>query len=342
MHAELSLDSQQIAIELHALLQQLDPSRLTSALYSQIHQRSAGIGRQIEAALRKGASSESNRQMYALKSQLSDIADIITSAMTRLTESGPVIEQKLLVPNATISSAKELRAEYLKLRETLQKQYQQLSVRLAEQRVAVPALRPTNYKRSLLHATSGLVGVLSVELLLTPTLALWVAIVFSSYAWITELARRVSPDFNKRVMAFYGAVAHPHEHHRINSATWYCSALLILATCFEMYQIAIALAVLGFADPAAALIGRRFGKVKLINNRTLEGTLTFVATGLIVSLLVMGIWHHNNFTLFEIFVVSLAASCLGAVGELFAGRLDDNILTPVAAAVGAYLASLAL
>ena len=342
MHAELSLESQQIAIELHALLQQLDPSRLTSSLYDQIHQRSVDIRHRIESALRGNTNVETTSQLAPLKSQLSDIAEIISGAMTKLTNYGLSLERNSGAAERKMYSAHELREEYLKLRETLQRQYQQLSQRLAEQRVVVPALRPTNYKRSLLHATSGLVGVLSVELLLTPTLALWVAILFSVYAWTTELVRRISPKFNERVMAFYGAVAHPHEHHRINSATWYCTALLILASFFEMYQIALALAVLGFADPAAALIGRRWGKIKLINNRTLEGTLTFIATGFLVSLAVMTIWHNGQFTFAQILILSLSASFCGAIGELFAGRLDDNILTPVTAAIGAFLASLTL
>ncbi|MEE2901723.1 MAG: SEC59/DGK1/VTE5 family protein [Myxococcota bacterium] len=340
MHAELSFESRQIALELHALLQQLDPSRLTSSLYEQIHESSVNLRRRIEAVLRGEAIAGSANHLGPLRNQLSDIADIIAGAINRLAADNLIQERNATETSGLkLKSAQELRDEYLKLRETLQRHYQQLSQRLEEHRVAVPTLRPTNYKRSLLHATSGVLGAVLVEVFLTPTLALWIAIIFSSYAWATEFVRRRSPKFNERVMAFYGAVAHPHEHHRINSATWYCTALLILAVLFEMYQISIALAVLGLADPAAALIGRRWGKIKLINNRTLEGTLTFIVIGFIVSWIVLSIWHRGQFTYSQILVLSFAASFCGALGELFAGRIDDNILTPVTAAGGAYIAS---
>jgi len=343
MHAELSLESQQIAIELHALLQQLDPSRLTSSLYDQIHERFTHLRRRIDSVLHGEVNVEATSHLGPIQSQLSDLAEIISGAMNKFTAENLTLERNSSEASGLkIYSAQELRDEYLKLRETLQRQYQQLSQRLEEHRVTVPTLRPTNYKRSLLHATSGLLGALLVEVFLTPTLALWIAIIFCSYAWATEFVRRRSPKFNERVMAFYGAVAHPHEHHRINSATWYCTALLVLAVFFEMYQISIALAVLGLADPAAALIGRRWGKVKLINNRTLEGTLTFIVIGFIVSWAILTLWHNDQFTHSQILILSFAASTCGALGELFAGHIDDNFLTPISAAAGAYIASLIL
>ena len=43
------------------------------------------------------------------------------------------------------------------------------------------------------------------------------------------------------------------------------------------------LAVLLTADAAAALIGRKFGKHKLVNGKSLEGTLAFILTGIAVS-----------------------------------------------------------
>jgi dolichol kinase len=47
----------------------------------------------------------------------------------------------------------------------------------------------------------------------------------------------------------------------------------------------IALTVMLISDSAAALIGRSIGKVKIYENKTLEGTLAFFCTAIIINLL---------------------------------------------------------
>ena len=69
-----------------------------------------------------------------------------------------------------------------------------------------------------------------------------------------------------------GRIAHAHEHHRVNSSTWYGTAPVVLGGFFDPAVAAIAVAIHGLADPAAAWIGRRWGRVALVNGRTLEGT----------------------------------------------------------------------
>ena len=53
--------------------------------------------------------------------------------------------------------------------------------------------------------------------------------------------------------------------------------MVVLAVTGDLMLITIALAVLAVGDPMAALVGRRFGTIKLVNGRSLQGTLAFVA-----------------------------------------------------------------
>jgi dolichol kinase len=104
---------------------------------------------------------------------------------------------------------------------------------------------------------------------------------------------------------------------------------------------ALALVVLGLADPAAALVGRRWGNTKLVNNRSLEGSITFAIVGTLASLVTLAIWHADLSWQARL-LVALGASVPAALAELASGRIDDNLSIPVAAATGAYLATLLL
>ena len=93
----------------------------------------------------------------------------------------------------------------------------------------------------------------------------------------------------------------------------------------------LGIAVLGFADPAAAIIGRRYGRIKLVNGRTLEGTATFVAVGTLVAVPWLAlVWGMDPGLALKLgFFGALA----GGVAELFSRRVDDNLSIPVAASL---------
>jgi len=207
--------------------------------------------------------------------------------------------------------------------------------------VAAPAVRPTNYARSLFHCGSAAVALVSVAFIPSHLIILLIALTFATYAWSMETGRRLSPRMNAWLMRMYGSVAHPHERYRINSATWYATALVLLALFASRPATMAALAVLGVADPIAALVGRRWGRHALRAGRSLEGTLAFVASGTLVAALVLAL--AGAFSLPRIALFALLAGVSGAVAELLAKRLDDNLTIPVAVggvvtAVGALLA----
>lgn len=192
---------------------------------------------------------------------------------------------------------------------------------------AQPNHRPTNYARSLLHFASAGVGFASVALFPSRRTQLVISISFAVYAWSMEIVRRVSPGFNKRLMRFYGPVAHPHEHFRVNSATWFATALVLLATFSARPGMIAGLAVLGVADPLAALVGRRWGKHQLRAGRSLEGTLAFFLSGIVAAaagLALVGIAPAGRTLGFAV-----AASIAGAMAELWTMKLDDNLTIPL-------------
>ena len=48
-------------------------------------------------------------------------------------------------------------------------------------------------------------------------------------AWAMEISRRRSQRINEAILRVLSPIAHPHEVRRVNSATWYTTALAIMA-----------------------------------------------------------------------------------------------------------------
>lgn len=315
MTRALAVDSRRIALDLHALLRDTDPARwrdeFETAARARLEAIQHQLGRLLEANWPDG-------QMRNVQLRMAEVARLIR-------DHSPSIE-----------AAPERRREaWMRLRSQLQPAYESLAASLRAWSIHVPSLRPTNYRRNLLHVVAGVSVILLVEyVLVTPVRLLGLAIAGAVWAWSMEIGRRLSPAVNRFLMRIFGPVAHPHEAHRVNSATWYATSLVILAASFEPVAGVVALAVLGVGDPVAAIVGRRWGRTKLIHGRSLEGTLAFFFTGVLAALVVLAVWHPG-LSLAVGLAMAFAGSAAGALAELLARRIDDNIAIPVAAAAAA-------
>lgn len=229
------------------------------------------------------------------------------------------------------------RSTWVAFRQRVQPAYEALVHALSAEDVEVPSLRPTNYARNGLHVLSAVSGIVALELLPSTVWAVGVASGVALLGWSLEIGRRRSAAVNRFCMSLFGRTAHPHEAHRVNSATWYATALVLLALTGAVVPCAIALAVLGVGDPVAAIVGRRFGKTPLVHGRTLEGTLAFALAGTIAAVGLVAVLHPDVGLGRTILAAGAGAAC-GAVAELLCRKIDDNLAIPLAAFAGAFLA----
>jgi len=229
---------------------------------------------------------------------------------------------------------------WAELKAQLRETYAALSTALRREQVVVPELRPTNYTRSLVHMLAAALG-LGLVTLLGSVQLMWAAGAFGLFAWSLESSRRLSTRANAIMMKVFAPIAHEQERDRVNSATWYATALVGLALTGSPLVCAMSLAVLGFADPLAGLVGRRWGRIRLVNNRSLEGTLTFVVVGTLAARAVVPL-VDTGLASGTLWLMALGSAVAGGIAELFSRRIDDNLSIPIAAATAAMLLGLAL
>lgn len=230
-------------------------------------------------------------------------------------------------------------------RDTLARAYEELLLELRAKRVARAAalaqsrqLKPTNYARNLFHAANGITAVTLYHFFLTQAQALWIlGSIFAVFGTL-EVTRRFSTRWNDFLVdKVFGAISRPSERYRVNSATVYLLALMIITYAFPKLAVEAAILVLGLADPMASLVGKRWGRRKLFRDKSVAGTAAFFVTSLVAVGALLLLSAEGAVTMRLV----LAAGCIavaGAITELLSSRIDDNFSIPiVCAAVGALL-----
>lgn len=310
----LAIEGQDIAQQMYALLRALDRTPADDAVPS-LRERAETLRQRCRTLLESEAARE--EATAALARSLRGVTRPLEELCARLAQG---------------DSAQA----FIAFRTAASPRYEAFVARLRAMRVEAPSLRPRNIARSGFHMASALVAVLCI------TLAPWVVVQaiaasFFAFSWTLEIGRRYSAFLRGLSMKLFGRFIHPHEHVRVNSATWYASALLLIAFAFSPVACALGVAALGFGDPSAAWVGRRWGRTRLRAARSLQGTLAFVAVTFVVSSLLLFL-AHSDLSLGLKLTLAAVASVTGAVAELFSGRVDDNFAIPTVVAAATTLA----
>ncbi len=302
------VDPRGTAFELYRLLRDIDPARMRVQLETGVRQRVDALRARVRALAEAAPSG-------AVRERFRELAHLLESGAPSLANGG----------ERFAAACHELRA-------ALVPAYERLAASLANLDIHVPSLRPTNYKRNAFHVLTGLAILVLIQHGLGPTGLIVAAGLFAGTFWSLEIGRRFSPRLNAALLRFFRHVAHPHEAWRVNSSTWFGTAMVVLALMREPMAASVAVVVMGFGDPAAALVGRRYGRVKLLNGRSLEGSLTFFAVGFAAGLAVLT--AYADFPWGPRLALAAAAALTGAVAELVSRRVDDNLSVPISAALG--------
>ena len=294
----LQQGSRALAEEIAALIESLDFEAIDKMVPEVVHAQVQSLRRRLKTMTRRAAKDE----------DLSALIETLKATLAAYT------------PDANTWEA---------LKSDLTEAYENLTSILTADDPDKPA-RPINYTRSIFHAGSGVFSlVLALTLLPLHQLA-WVSGGFAFAAWTAEISRRFSPRANAILMRGFKHVAHPSEWNRVNSATWYTTALLALTLAGSLPLMVVPVAVLAFGDPAAGILGRKFGRTPLVHGRSLEGTAAFVLVGSLAAAITLAI-ARPEYSLLSVGIVSFAAGLAGAMAELFSRSIDDNLSVPTAA-----------
>jgi dolichol kinase len=226
------------------------------------------------------------------------------------------------------------------MRANLSRRYEDLLAQVRSMRLFSPemseklrSLRLPSWARSVFHLVCGLGGVALYQLVLPYEVAVGILLSLVGLFTFLEVSRRFSPAFNDfMVDRLFGPISRPQERYRVNSATFYLLALTLIVIFTPLQAACAGALVLAFGDPLASAIGSRWGRTKLVHDKSLQGSLAFFGSAFAV---LVGYFLLSAPQLAWPQALSAAASlaAVGALVELFSDKLDDNFTVPVAVAL---------
>lgn len=177
-------------------------------------------------------------------------------------------------------------------------------------------------------------GVLFIFVLywfVTPNQAIGLALGFSSFMIAIDWARLRNPRLGRFFVWFFGPFLREDERQRYAASTGMMAGVTLIILLFPKPVVLLSLLFLAIADPAAAFVGVRYGKDKLIGNKSLQGTLAAFVACFLISL---GYFNYMDLMMERLFIACLLAGLIGAFSELVPiGKLDDNFVFPVLSAL---------
>ena len=145
-------------------------------------------------------------------------------------------------------------------------------------------------------------------------LTIFLLLINITYKQIIDLFKnRVSLDF----------VIRDYERKSLWSASYMIITFLMITLIFSKDVVILSMIIGSISDPLAGLFGQKFGNIKIIHNKTLEGTYIFI----ISSFLIVSLFSSVVSTYF------LIICCIIALTELITPMKYDNVTIPVISSI---------
>jgi dolichol kinase len=143
---------------------------------------------------------------------------------------------------------------------------------------------------------------------------------------ILDVGRRRIPLFQKIFKWLAGHSMREKEEmgFKLTGATWQFISFWFVLWYFKPDYAVPACLLLSVSDAAAALVGKRWGKIRWIYNHTLMGTGAFIVSGVLI--FIIGYPH------LELWKVA-AVVVLTSVMEALLHRVNDNFSIPLISAI---------
>jgi len=137
--------------------------------------------------------------------------------------------------------------------------------------------------------------------------------------FLYEILRFGFPQLNKFYFKYLKTIAKKKEKKALTGTTYLLASFLLTVFLFEKNIAILAMTFSILGDAASSLIGKKFGKTKLIKKRTLEGSLGFFIISLIAGIVLINLGLKLKYPV--IIIGALAAT----LAELFSYKIDDNL-----------------
>ena len=135
-----------------------------------------------------------------------------------------------------------------------------------------------------------------------------------------EILRYVFPDFSSLLLKFISPILRSHEKQgKILGSTYFVTSSLLSIVLFPQEIAVASITFLVLGDLFAAIIGKKWGRIKIFSGKSFEGSLACFIICFFVSILVIRIKP----------VVGFFGAIAATIFELVPIGIDDNLTMPL-------------
>lgn len=203
-----------------------------------------------------------------------------------------------------------------------------------EESTIVATRKDLQLPRRLFHMGSGVTVAFIYNFLLTHQQAVSILGTIACVLYILEQVRINYPEFAGNFEQYSKYLLRAEEQLKESAGIPFVMGLLLTILSFPKPVAVVAILTLAVADPLSALIGIRFGRIRIVAHKSIEGSAAFFAGSFMATALVfLGYAPTTGTALGLAFFVAFTVS----VFEMVPIRLDDNLTIPLFTSVVTWL-----
>lgn len=190
-----------------------------------------------------------------------------------------------------------------------------------------------HYLRKLWHMGMGLGGLWMYFTFSWVSEETIVKVVFSVgiMGFLGDFCRLKFPKFNRAVLKIIGPIVRKGEVEGYSGLPFYALGVSGSFFLFEEKIAVLATLFLIFSDPISSYFGIRYGKEKILPNKSVQGSVAGFCVCYIITM-VYGFTY--NYVEMDLILFSMFAGAIGAVSELMSIFVDDNLTIPLISGAG--------
>lgn len=159
----------------------------------------------------------------------------------------------------------------------------------------------------------------------------WIALTIAALGFTADFLRLRSEKMNQMAVRFFGPFLRESERKDYSGLPFYALGCGLSLFLYSEPIAILSILFLVFSDPISSYFGVKYGKTKMLPNKSLQGSTAGFCTCYLITL-VFGI--VNAQVSVNLLGFALMAGLVGAISELMSVFVDDNLTIPVISGFG--------
>lgn len=197
----------------------------------------------------------------------------------------------------------------------------------SEQEKPTSTRHDLQFPRRFFHMGMGTCAAILYYMFLSHQAAVTILGTAACIVYIVEQLRLNYPEHAATFKVLTKYLLRAEEQLKESAGMPFVMGLLLTLLSFPKVVALTAIFTLGIADPMSAIIGIRFGKNKIVQGKSLEGSAAFFICTFLITIGVFGLLYENDMSL--VVLLAVIVSLIMTAFEMIPIRLDDNLTIPI-------------